>query len=176
MRREPGLPRYTRQMPFAPQEIRTFFVTTNTAGRRRLFQVESNAELLLNVLREDRAKGRYRLHAFVLMPDHVHLLLTPAGNVSLEKAMQYMKGGFSFRLKSKLSVWQPSFSLRRIEDARDYETHHQLHSSEPHPRRLMRERRRLSVFISQQCRRGRSRPLSSGERNPGLKALPNFDP
>jgi hypothetical protein len=36
-------------MPFAPQEIRTFFVTTNTAGRRRLFQVESNAELLLNV-------------------------------------------------------------------------------------------------------------------------------
>lgn len=110
-------------MPFAPQEIRTFFVTTNTAGRRRLFQVESNAELLLNVLREDRAKGRYRLHAFVLMPDHIHLLLTPAETISLEKAMQYIKGGFSFRLKSQLSVWQPSFSLRRIEDGRDFEAH-----------------------------------------------------
>jgi len=123
MRREPVSPVYTRQMPFAPQEIRTFFVTTNTAGRRRLFQVESNAELLLNVLREDREKRRYRLHAFVLMPDHVHLLLTPAENVSLEKAVQYVKGGFSFRLKSKLSVWQPSFSLRRIEDGRDFEAH-----------------------------------------------------
>ena len=107
----------------APQEIRTFFVTTNTAGRRRLFQVESNAELLLNVFREDRAKGRYRVHAFVLMPDHIHLLLTPAENVFLEKAVQYVKGGFSFRLKSKLSVWQPSFSLRRIEDGRDFEAH-----------------------------------------------------
>ena len=55
------------------------------------------------------------------MPDHIHLLLTPAENVSLEKAVQYVKGGFSFRLKSKLSVWQPSFSLRRIEDGRDFE-------------------------------------------------------
>jgi putative transposase len=110
-------------MPLAPQEIRTFFVTTNTANRRRLFQVESNAELLLGTFREDRNKGRYLLHAFVLMPDHVHLLLTPAETVSLEKAMQYIKGGFSFRLKSKLSVWQPSFSLRRIEDGSDYEAH-----------------------------------------------------
>jgi putative transposase len=110
-------------MPIAPQEIRTFFVTTNTACRRRLFQVESNAELLLNILREDRDKGRYHLHAFVLMPDHIHLLLTPAETISLEKAMQYIKGGFSFRLKSKLGVWQPSFYLRRIEDSRDYEAH-----------------------------------------------------
>jgi putative transposase len=110
-------------MSLAPQEVRTFFVTTNTANRRRLFQVESNSELLLTTLREDRAKRRYNLHAFVLMPDHVHLLLTPAETVSLEKAMQYIKGGFSFRLKSKLAVWQSGFALRRIEDARDYETH-----------------------------------------------------
>jgi hypothetical protein len=29
----------------APQEIRTYFVTTVTANRRRVFQVEANAEL-----------------------------------------------------------------------------------------------------------------------------------
>jgi putative transposase len=107
----------------APQEIRTFFVTAVTANRRRLFQVESAAELFLTTLRDDREKRRYHLHAFVLMPDHVHLLLTPAENVSLEKAVQYVKGGFSFRLKSKLSVWQRSFSLRRMEDGRDFEAH-----------------------------------------------------
>ncbi len=110
-------------MQLAPQEIRTFFVTTVTANRRQLFRVASNAELLMGVLRRDRAQGRYRLHAFVVMPDHIHLLLTPAETVSLEKAMQYIKGGFSFGLKSKLSVWQPSFVLRRIEDAQDYEAH-----------------------------------------------------
>ncbi|MFP5228481.1 MAG: transposase [Acidobacteriota bacterium] len=57
------------------------------------------------------------------MPDHLHLLLTPAPDVSVEKAVQYVKGGFSFRLKSKFPVWEKSFMLRRIEDTHDYETH-----------------------------------------------------
>jgi putative transposase len=107
----------------APQEIRTFFITAVTADRRRLFKVDDNANLLLQLLNDDRAKSRYKLHAFVLMPDHLHLLLTPAPDVSIEKAMQYIKGGFSFRLKSKMPVWEKSFTLRRVEDPRDYHAH-----------------------------------------------------
>jgi putative transposase len=57
------------------------------------------------------------------MPDHIHLLLTPTSEVSLEKAMQYIKGGFSFRLKSKLDVWERSYTNHRITNARDYITH-----------------------------------------------------
>jgi putative transposase len=110
-------------MPLAPQEIRTYFITTVTASRRRLFQVEQNAELLLEVLQDQRNKSRLELHAFVIMPDHAHLLLTPAPDVSLEKAMQYIKGGFSFRLKSKLDVWERSYDSRRIVDLNDYTTH-----------------------------------------------------
>jgi putative transposase len=34
------------------------------------------------------------------MPDHIHLPLTPTPEISLEKAMQYIKGSFSLRLKS----------------------------------------------------------------------------
>ncbi len=102
---------------------RTFFVTTNTAGRRRLFQVAANAELFLRLLNEDRAKGRYEVHAYVIMPDHIHLILTPAPEVSLEKAMQFIKGGFSFRLKSKTKVWQESFAWERVKDGRDFEAH-----------------------------------------------------
>jgi putative transposase len=48
------------------------------------------------------------------MPDHLHAILTPAPEVSLEKAMQYIKGGFSFRLKSKLDVWSRSFNDSQI--------------------------------------------------------------
>jgi putative transposase len=110
-------------MPLAPQELRTFFITAVTANRRRLFQANTNAELLLNLFNEDRAKNRYQLHAFVIMPDHIHLLITPAPEVSIEKAMQFIKGGFSFRLRSKLDVWQSGFTKHRIEDARDYATH-----------------------------------------------------
>jgi putative transposase len=110
-------------MPLAPQELRTYFITTVTANRRRLFQVEQNANLFIEVLQDQRTKNRLQLHAFVVMPDHAHLLLTPDPEVSLEKAMQYIKGGFSFRLKSKLDVWERSYDSRRITDAHDYSTH-----------------------------------------------------
>jgi putative transposase len=110
-------------MPRAPQELRTYFITSVTANRRRLFQVEQNATLFLDILQEQRTKKRIQLHAFVIMPDHIHLLLTPAPDVSLEKAMQYIKGNFSFRLKSKLDVWQPGYDSRRIIDTNDYTTH-----------------------------------------------------
>jgi putative transposase len=110
-------------MPRAPQELRTYFITTVTANRRRLFQVEQNANLFLEVLLDQRTKNRLQLHAFVVMPDHAHLLLTPSPNTSLEKAMQYIKGNFSFRLKSKVDVWERSYDSRRITDANDHATH-----------------------------------------------------
>jgi putative transposase len=110
-------------MPRAPQELRTYFITSATASRRRLFQVDQNATLLIEVLQEQRKKNRLKLHAFVVMPDHIHLLLTPEPEISLEKAMQFIKGAFSFRLKSKLDVWKRSFDNHPITDAHDYTTH-----------------------------------------------------
>jgi putative transposase len=107
----------------APQEIRTFFTTSVTANRRRIFQTERNAELLLRILQDNRQKDRFELHAYVIMPDHIHLLLTPAENVSIEKAMQYIKGGFSFHLKSAFDVWERSFKEHRIKNKQDYEHH-----------------------------------------------------
>jgi putative transposase len=103
-------------MPLAPQEIRTYFITTVTASRRRLFQVERNALLFMGILNAQRTQKRMAIHAFVIMPDHIHLLLTPAPDVSLEKAMQFIKGGFSFQLKSKMDVWERSYDSRRIQD------------------------------------------------------------
>jgi REP-associated tyrosine transposase len=110
-------------MPRAPQELRTYFITSATASRRRLFQVDQNAILLIEVLQEQRNKNRLQLHAFVIMPDHIHLLLTPAPEISLEKAIQFIKGGFSFRLKSKLDVWERGYTNHRITDIHDYATH-----------------------------------------------------
>jgi len=48
------------------------------------------------------------------MPDHFHVLITPAPDVSLEKAVQLIKGGFSFRLKSKLDVWMRGFNESQV--------------------------------------------------------------
>ncbi|MGB6111340.1 MAG: transposase [Acidobacteriaceae bacterium] len=101
-------------MRTAPQETRTYFVTAVTAQRRSLFQVTSTAELLQQTIFDYRGQGKFLLHAFVLMPDHFHALITPAPDVSLEKAMQCIKGGFSFRLKSKFDVWERSFNESQI--------------------------------------------------------------
>jgi putative transposase len=101
-------------MQFAPQETRTYLVTAVTAQRRSLFQVTATAELLERTMFDYRSQGRFLLHAYVIMPDHFHALITPARDVSLEKAMQFIKGGFSFRLKSKLNVWMRSFNESQI--------------------------------------------------------------
>ncbi len=105
----------------APQDLRTYFTTTVTANRRRLFQVETAANLLIETLTHYRNQNRYQLHAFVVMPDHLHAILTPAPEVSLEKAMQFIKGGFSFRLKSNLDVWSRSFNQTQILTSEKFE-------------------------------------------------------
>jgi putative transposase len=109
-----GLFVYAAEMRLAPQETRTYLVTSVTAERRRLFQVTATAELLEQTILDYHRQWKFLLHAFVIMPDHFHALITPAPDVSLEKSMQFIKGGFSFRLKSKLDVWMRSFNESQI--------------------------------------------------------------
>jgi len=40
-----------------------------------------------------RNQRKYLLHEFVVMLDHFHLLITPT--LTLARAMQFVKGGFS---------------------------------------------------------------------------------
>jgi len=105
---------YPAEMRLAPQETRTYLVTAVTAQRHSLFQVTATVELLEQTILDYRSQGKFLVHAFVIMPDHLHALITPAEDVSLEKAMQFIKGGFSFRLKSKHDVWMRSFNESQI--------------------------------------------------------------
>ena len=102
----------------------TYMITSSTWGRRALFSREVWAKLLIDTLYHYRGTA-YLLHEFVVMPDHIHVLLTP--KTSLEKAVQFIKGGFSFRAKrelgSNLEIWQKGFSDHRIRDASDYQVH-----------------------------------------------------
>jgi putative transposase len=104
---------------------RTFFITTVTWQHTPLFRSQPKAELMMDVLLHYREQMRYVLHEFVIMPDHLHLLLTPGADISLERALQLIKGGFSFRLgKARRGlVWQESFTNHRVRDQHDYERH-----------------------------------------------------
>ena len=118
----------------------TYFVTFETVRRQMLFSNERWARLFLEVLYHYRERA-YSLHEFVVMPDHFHLTITPS--TSLEKAVQFIKGGFSFRakkeLQSKWEIWQRGFSDHRIRDARDYEIHRDYIHQNPVKKRLVFE-------------------------------------
>jgi putative transposase len=88
---------------------RTFFATTKTSMGRQLLQSERNAGLLIDVLRALVAERMFELHDFVIMPDHVHLLLTVGEGMTIEKAMQLIKGRFSFSIEE--GIWIPRGGL-----------------------------------------------------------------
>jgi putative transposase len=114
-----------------PKEIlsssRTFFATTKTIEGRHLLQSHAFATLLIDVLRGYVAAKKFTAHDFVVMPDHVHLLLTLDGTISIEKAMQLVKGGFSYRLKKELGyggeIWQRGYSEVRVDDRKSFLAH-----------------------------------------------------
>jgi putative transposase len=110
-----------------PSHKRTFFATTRTSLSRRVFQSELNALLLVDILRSCVAAKEFLLHDFVIMPDHVHLLLTVDGKTTIERAMQLIKGRFSYRIKKETGylgeVWQGGYSEVRVEDQESYSKH-----------------------------------------------------
>jgi Transposase IS200 like len=62
----------------------------------------------------------------VTMPDHLHALLTPGEEESLEKVMQLIKGGSSYEIHKRrgmrAEIWQRGFHDWTIRDAEDWRT------------------------------------------------------
>jgi putative transposase len=75
---------------------------------------------LIEVCYHYRKERNYMLHEFVIMPDHFHVLITAGAEMTVEKAVQLIKGGFAFRSGRELGfrapVWQKGFSEVRVND------------------------------------------------------------
>lgn len=115
-----------------------YFVTASTFEKKALLQSERMATLFIEILIHYRDQEKYKLHEFVVMPDHFHLLITPI--VTLERAVQFIKGGFSFRagrlFQIRDGIWQTSFYDRRIRDAAEFERFRKYIHWNPVKRRL----------------------------------------
>jgi putative transposase len=101
-----------------------FFTTTKTTMGLCLLQSERNANLLIDVMRCYVAMRKFWLHDFVVMPDHLHVLIEVKKSMTIERAMQLIKGRFSFRLQDEFGylseVWQPGFSEERVNDEESF--------------------------------------------------------
>ena len=101
--------------------IKTYFITSSAYMHQNLFQRNETAELLLHTIFRKRDAGEFQIHEFVVMPNHIHLLLTVDDDHSIGRAMQLIKGGFSYEMgkighKIK-AVWQPGYYEHRVRDA-----------------------------------------------------------
>lgn len=67
---------------------------------------------------------QYVLHSFVIMPNHVHILLTPLGTIpvlnSLGKVKSYTANIINNKLEKKGQVWQHGIFDRLIRSADDF--------------------------------------------------------
>jgi putative transposase len=132
--------RPTREKTGKRENGAAYFVSTQTTGRKPFFRHEPWARLMAATLNH-YAERDFILHAWVIMPDHLHLLITPAE--TLEKSVQLIKGGFSFRAKRELDwkfdIWQPGFADHRIRDEEDWKRHLEYIRANPADARLVQD-------------------------------------
>jgi putative transposase len=119
----------------SPSASNTYFVTANAFAGQAIFQSERMANLLIETLLDYRSQGKYFLHEFVIMPNHLHILFTTRTGITLERAIQLIKGGFSHRAGKRLEmygeIWQRGYVDHRIRDVNDFAQHKQYIHQNP---------------------------------------------
>ena len=102
-------------------------MTSRTWQGRQIFLNDNVSRIFVESLLAYRKQNRYLLHAFVLMPEHFHVILTPAEDLTLERAVQFIKGGSAKRIREERNlhflVWQKGFTDHRIRDSEDHVIH-----------------------------------------------------
>ena len=102
----------------------TYFITICAHMQRNLFQRDQVAELMVGTFFKYRDAKEFELHEYVVMPNHVHLLLSLNSRQQLGRVIQLIKGGFSHSLRDRgivfREVWQQRYYDRRVRDANEF--------------------------------------------------------
>ena len=72
-------------------------VTTNIADRRPVFGRHAAARAALDAILGAQQQLKFDLIAWVIMPDHIHLVVQLSEGVRLARVMQLIKGRFARR-------------------------------------------------------------------------------
>ena len=86
-----GLKRYQ-------QSLQNHFVTFCCYHRRQLFNSAKSKDIFVSGLERVRRHYRLRVYGYVVMPEHVHLLLSEPEKATLAEALKSLKQGVSRRL------------------------------------------------------------------------------
>ena len=102
----------------------TYFITICAHMQQNLFQRAEVAELTVATFLNYRDAGEFELHEYVVMPNHIHLLLSLNDHQRLSRVIQLIKGGFSHSLREHglvfRAVWEQRYYDRCVRDANEF--------------------------------------------------------
>jgi len=101
------------------QSKQAHFITFTCYHRRRGFDSPAAYDLFLQVLEQMRQRFALRIYGYVVMPEHVHLLLSEPESALLADAMHYLKLSFAKRLGVGV-FWQKRYYDRNVRDMREF--------------------------------------------------------
>jgi putative transposase len=102
---------------------RIYLVTVCCKGRRPVFALSRRCEIAIETLRTVSTAMHFLVHAYCIMPDHVHFLVEGATETSDLHALVTrwkQRIGYRLRLASVPELWQERYYdhiLRKAEDA-----------------------------------------------------------
>jgi putative transposase len=86
------------------------FITLSCYGRLPYLASAQSKDTLERVIERTRRSHKVALHAYVLMPEHIHLLLSEPQHRQLSSTIRVLKGESSKLLKgTRERFWQPRY-------------------------------------------------------------------
>ena len=114
----------------------SYYLTVVTQNRRPI--LIDNIELLRDSFRRSKKRYDYVLNAIVILPDHMHMIITPQNPKDYSKIIAHIKRSFTYGLDMEIKeesrfnlsassyrrnlsgVWQKRFYEHTIRDEKDY--------------------------------------------------------
>ena len=97
------------------------FLTFSCYQRQRKFASPEIYNLFVECLERMRLRFKMRIYGYVVMPEHVHLLLSEPASETLADAMHFLKLSFTKRLRHTGSFWQKRYYDRNVRDAAEFD-------------------------------------------------------
>ena len=114
----------------------TYFFTVTLLQRRGNDLLTREIDLLRTVVADVRCRHPFRIHGWVVLPDHLHCVIElPEGDVDFSVRWRLIKMGFSKdmpaterrsevrRRRGERGIWQRRFWEHLIRDEEDYQAH-----------------------------------------------------
>jgi putative transposase len=92
------------------QNSALMFITTNVAGRKRVFSNPAYARQAIETLYKTQNIYPFLLFGFVIMPDHCHFLLNESAPATISNLMKSFKIGVGYDTGLG-AMWQSRFHL-----------------------------------------------------------------